>query len=97
MVYEVYKKISKGRDPKTGKEIFWTTGTLIETGGWSNERTLIAQGYLGPSRKSQADMNKFLAKTKGKAATNTTPVGVKRPPINTDKETKILDAVPVEV
>lgn len=96
MVYEVYKKISRGRDPKTGNELFWTTGTLIETGGWKNERTLIAQGYLGPSRKSQAEMNKFLAKTHGKAGKNVTPIGVKRPPITNTKE-NTLEEVPVDL
>ena len=95
MVYEVYKKISRGRDPKTDKELFWKTGTLVETGNWNNERALIAQGYLGPPRKSQAEINKFLAKTKGKAATNADPVGVKRPPIT--KKAKELKAVPVNL
>ena len=94
MVYEVYKRISKGKDPKTGKEVFWNTGTLIETGGWKNERTLIAQGFLGPSRKSQAEMNKFLAKTNSKAGKNAVPIGVKRPPI-TNKKTKKLEEIPV--
>ncbi len=98
MVYEVYKKISKGRDPKTGNETFWASGTLVETSNWPNERSLIKQGYLGTPRKSQTEINKFLAKTKGSTEdiARATPIGVKRPPIEAVKEIK-LDAVPVDL
>lgn len=96
MVYEVYKKISKGRDPETGLELFWNSGDLVETGEWKNERSLIAQGYLGTPRKSQTEINKFLSKTGNKIATSK-PVGVKRPPIRNAKKVKKLEAVPVEL
>ena len=83
MVYEVYKKISKGRDEK-GAEIFWATGTLVESGNWKNERSLIEQGYLGPPRKSQTEINKFLSTNTNKdtkIAKTSKVVGVKRPPM----------------
>ena len=82
MVYEVYKRISMGRDPETQEESYLATGTLVETGSWRNEKTLIDLGYLGPPRKSQTEINKFLAKNSGKeVAKNTKVVGVKRPAI----------------
>lgn len=80
MVHEVYKRISKGRDPETGEETFLKTGSLVESGTWKNERSLIAQGFLGVPRKSQTEINKFLTKNKGKTIARTnTPIGVKRP------------------
>jgi hypothetical protein len=95
MVYEVYKKISKGRDPKTQKEYYWKIGTLVESGQWKNERTLIAQGYLGPPRKSQKEINKFLANNKNASiATTTKVVGAKRPAIEKEKK---IDLVPLEL
>lgn len=80
MIYEVYKRISQGRDEE-GNEIYLETGTLVESGAWKNERVLINQGYLGPPRVSQEKLNKFLAKNGGKVGTNTEVLGVSRPPI----------------
>lgn len=78
MIYEVYKRISKGRN-EDGTEEYYETNTLVEAGEFRNSRVLINQGYLGPPRCSQAKINKFIAKKGGVAGTNTKVAGVTRP------------------